>query len=146
MNGYSRTPRRIKTIEEIYNNRFNAITPRKYDGSYIEIPGMAKSLSLRPHQKDVIARFAATGGGLMAHEVGAGKTAASAALGMYLKSIGAINKPLYVVPNAGYRSIRGGVSEVLPAGEYPCGNRKEFPDQQPPTVPWRKFHLATLTR
>lgn len=119
-------PTRIKTIEEIYNNRFNAITPRKYDGSYIEIPGMAKSLSLRPHQKDVIARFAATGGGLMAHEVGAGKTAASAALGMYLKSIGAINKPLYVVPNAVIGQFGEEFQRFFPQANILVATEKDF--------------------
>lgn len=119
-------PTRIKTIEEIYNNRFNAITPRKYDGSYIEIPGMAKSLSLRPHQKDVIARFAATGGGLMAHEVGAGKTAASAALGMYLKSIGAINKPLYVVSNAVIGQFGEEFQRFFPQANILVATEKDF--------------------
>lgn len=119
-------PTRIKTIEEIYNNRFNAITPRKYDGSYIEIPGMAKSLSLRPHQKDVIARFAATGGGLMAHEVGAGKTAASAALGIYLKSIGAINKPLYVVPNAVIGQFGEEFQRFFPQANILVATEKDF--------------------
>lgn len=93
-------PERIRTIENIYNERFNSITPRKYDGSYINVPGMAQGMDLYPHQKNAIARYAAGGCGLVAHEVGAGKTSFSAALGMYLKSIGAINKPMYVVPNA----------------------------------------------
>ena len=92
-------PERIRTIENIYNDRFNNITPRKYDGSYIKVPGMAQGMELYPHQKNAIARYAAGGCGLVAHEVGAGKTSFSAALGMYLKSIGAINKPMYVVPN-----------------------------------------------
>ncbi len=90
---------RIETIEKIFNERYNSIKPRTYDGEYIEIPGMNPNLKLRPHQKNVIARIAATGTCMMAHEVGAGKTAAMGAAGMYLKSIGACTKPLYVVPN-----------------------------------------------
>jgi len=91
---------RIETVEKIFNERYNNIKPRTYDGEYIEIPGMNPNLKLRPHQKNVIARIAATGTCMMAHEVGAGKTAAMGAAGMYLKSIGACTKPLYVVPNA----------------------------------------------
>ncbi len=91
---------RRQTVEDIYNARYNNIKPRTYNGSYISIPEMNSNLSLRSHQKDVIARVAATGTCLMAHEVGAGKTAAMSATGMYLKSIGAISKPMYVVPNA----------------------------------------------
>ena len=91
---------RITTIEDIFNSLYNNIKPRTYNGDYITIPGMNPNLSLRPHQKNVIARIAATGTCMMAHEVGAGKTAAMAAAGMYLKSIGACNKPMYVVPNA----------------------------------------------
>lgn len=91
---------RIETVEKIFNECYNSIKPRTYDGEYIEIPGMNPNLKLRPHQKNVIARIAATGTCMMAHEVGAGKTAAMGAAGMYLKSIGACTKPLYVVPNA----------------------------------------------
>ena len=91
---------RITTIEDIFNSLYNNIKPRTYNGDYITITGMNPNLSLRPHQKNVIARIAATGTCMMAHEVGAGKTAAMAAAGMYLKSIGACNKPMYVVPNA----------------------------------------------
>lgn len=91
---------RIETIERIYNENYNNIKTRAFDGSYIEIDGMNPNLSLRPHQKNVIARIAATGTCMMAHEVGASKTAAMAAAGMYLKSIGVCHKPMYVVPNA----------------------------------------------
>lgn len=91
---------RIQIIEDSFNSLYNSIKPRTYDGSYISVPGMNPTLSLRPHQKDVIARIAAAGTCMMAHEVGAGKTAAMGAAGMYLKSIGACTKPMYVVPNA----------------------------------------------
>ena len=94
-------PNRSERIAKIYNEKYNSIKPREFDGSYLErIEGLNESITLRPHQKNVIARIAATGTCMMAHEVGAGKTGAMAAAGMYLKSIGAINKPMYVVPNA----------------------------------------------
>ena len=93
-------PSRVDTVVKIYNSRYNSFRHREFDGSYVSVPGMSEQLQLRPHQKDVIARIAATGTCLMAHDVGAGKTAAMAAAGMYLKSIGTISKPMYVVPNA----------------------------------------------
>ncbi len=93
-------PSRADTVVKIYNSRYNSFRHREFDGSYVSVPGMSEQLQLRPHQKDVIARIAATGSCLMAHDVGAGKTAAMAAAGMYLKSIGTISKPMYVVPNA----------------------------------------------
>ena len=89
---------RIATVENIYNSKFNVIKPRNYDGSYLRIPAINPNIKLRPHQKDVIARIVHSGTALMAHEVGAGKTAAMAAAGMYMRSIGIAKKPIYVVP------------------------------------------------
>lgn len=83
----------------IYNDRFNVYVPREYDGSHLVFPGMSAEEHLRPHQADFAARVIYSGRGLAAHEVGAGKTAALIAAGMYLKSLGAIRKPVYVVPN-----------------------------------------------
>ena len=119
-------PERIRTIENIYNDRFNAVTPRTYDGSYISVPGMAAGLNLYPHQKNAIARYAAGGCGLVAHEVGAGKTSFSAALGMYLKSIGAINKPIYVVPNAVIGQFGEEFMRFFPEANILVANDKDF--------------------
>jgi N12 class adenine-specific DNA methylase len=90
---------RTETLLDIYNERFNRIRPREYDGSHLRFYGMSEEMELRKHQKDVIARIVYNGTCLMAHEVGAGKTAAMAAAGMYMKNMGVIKKPLYVVPN-----------------------------------------------
>lgn len=119
-------PERIRTIENIYNDRFNSITPRTYDGSYISVPGMAAGLNLYPHQKNAIARYAAGGCGLVAHEVGAGKTSFSAALGMYLKSIGAINKPMYVVPNAVIGQFGEEFMRFFPEANILVATEKDF--------------------
>lgn len=89
---------RISAIENIYNSKFNVIKPRSYDGAYLKIPSINPNIKLRPHQKDVIARIVHSGSALMAHEVGAGKTAAMAAAGIYMRSIGIAKKPIYVVP------------------------------------------------
>lgn len=92
-------PERSKELLDIYNNTFNTIRPRTYDGSFLTFPDMNTEMELRPHQKNVVARILSTGTALIAHEVGAGKTAAMIAAGMKLKQIGAIKKPMYVVMN-----------------------------------------------
>ena len=90
---------RWTNLVTIYNERFNTITPRKYSGENLVFDDMNLQMALRPHQKNVVARILYSGKALMAHEVGAGKTAAMLSAGMYLKKNGLINKPLYVVPN-----------------------------------------------
>lgn len=89
---------RVERIERIYNERFNNIVVRKYDGSHIKIPGLNPLIELRPHQLNAVARIASGNNVMLAHEVGAGKTAAMAAAGVYMRSIGAVKKPLYIVP------------------------------------------------
>lgn len=74
----------------IYNDTFNTVRPREFDGSHLVFPGMNTEMKLRKHQLDFAARVIYTGTGLAAHEVGAGKTAALIAAGMYLKNLGAI--------------------------------------------------------
>ena len=90
---------RKEDLLQIYNNRFNTVVPRVYDGSHLTFPGMSDEMKLRPHQMNFAARVIYSGTGLAAHEVGAGKTAALIAAGMFLKNIGAVKKPVYVVPN-----------------------------------------------
>ncbi|MNO15988.1 hypothetical protein D3C76_56600 [compost metagenome] len=90
---------RADALLSIYNDKFNTIRPRTYDGEHLVFQGMNQEMSLRKHQQDVAARIIYSGTALMAHEVGAGKTAAMIAAGMYLKRIGAVHKPLYCVPN-----------------------------------------------
>ena len=92
-------PERRDTLLRIYNETFNTVRPREFDGSHLVFPGMNTEMKLRKHQLDFAARVIYTGTGLAAHEVGAGKTAALIAAGMYLKNLGAIHKAVFVVPN-----------------------------------------------
>lgn len=92
-------PERRDTLLRIYNDTFNTVRPREFDGSHLVFPGMNTEMKLRKHQLDFAARVLYTGTGLAAHEVGAGKTAALIAAGMYLKNLGAIHKAVFVVPN-----------------------------------------------
>ena len=94
-----REPERRDALLKLYNDTFNTVRPREYDGSHLVIPGMNSEMKLRKHQLDFVARVIYTGTGLAAHEVGAGKTAALIAAGMYLKNLGANHKAVFVVPN-----------------------------------------------
>ena len=92
-------PERRDRLLRTYNETFNTVRPREFDGSHLVFPGMNTEMKLRKHQLDFAARVIYTGTGLAAHEVGAGKTAALIAAGMYLKNLGAIHKAVFVVPN-----------------------------------------------
>lgn len=92
-------PKRAEKLVSIYNERFNRIRQREYNGEYLEFDGMNINYQLYAHQKNVVARIIENGKALMAHEVGAGKTASMISAGMIMKDQGLIQKPLYVVPN-----------------------------------------------
>ena len=86
-------------LVEIYNEKFNAIRLREYDGSDLKFDGMSSNIQLREHQKNAVARILFGGNTLLAHAVGAGKTFEMATASMELKRLGIANKPLFVVPN-----------------------------------------------
>ncbi len=83
----------------LYNDTYNNLRPRLFDGSHLDFPGMNQTITLRQHQKDAIWREMSSGNTLLAHAVGAGKTYTMAAAGMKMKQAGLIHKPMYVVPN-----------------------------------------------
>lgn len=90
---------RRERLVAAYNERFNAIRPREFDGSHLAFPGMNPEIELRPHQRNAVARILYGKNALLAHEVGAGKTFTMAAAAMELRRIGLCSKPLFVVPN-----------------------------------------------
>ncbi|WP_437186526.1 DEAD/DEAH box helicase family protein [Planctomicrobium sp. SH668] len=92
-------PDRTERLVRIYNDNFNNLRPRQFDGSHLDFPGMNQALSLRQHQKDAVWRGMSSGNTLLAHVVGAGKTFTMAATGMKMKQAGLVHKPMYVVPN-----------------------------------------------
>ncbi len=93
-------PERTRDLCDIYNGTFNTIAPRKYDGSYLTLPGMNSSVELRKHQRDAVARvFQSPDGTLLAHAVGAGKTFEGIACAMEARRLGRAQKPLFAVPN-----------------------------------------------
>ncbi len=93
-------PDRRETLVALYNERFNNIRPREYDGSNLTFASMNPSITLNEHQKNAVARQVFGGNTLLAHCVGAGKTFTMAAAGMEMKRVGTCKKPLYVVPKA----------------------------------------------
>jgi N12 class adenine-specific DNA methylase len=92
-------PDRTERLVRLYNDTYNNLRPRLFDGSHLDFPGMNQTIRLRPHQKDAVWRGMSSGNTLLAHAVGAGKTFTMAATGMKMKQASLIQKPMYVVPN-----------------------------------------------
>ena len=92
-------PDRTERCVRIYNDTYNNLRPRLFDGGHLDFPGMNRTIQLRPHQNDAVWRGMSSGNTLLAHAVGAGKTFTMAATGMKMKQAGLIKKPMYVVPN-----------------------------------------------
>ncbi len=92
-------PERTERLVRIYNDTYNNLRPRVFDGSHLDFPGMNQTVKLRPHQTAAVWRGMSAGNTLLAHCVGAGKTFTMAATGMKMKQAGLIKKPMYVVPN-----------------------------------------------
>jgi N12 class adenine-specific DNA methylase len=92
-------PERTERLVRIYNDTYNNLRPRLFDGSHLDFPGMNQTVRLRPHQKDAVWRGMSSGNTLLAHCVGAGKTFTMAATGTKMKQAGLVQKPMYVVPN-----------------------------------------------
>ena len=92
-------PDRTERLVRVYNDAFNNLRPRLFDGSHLQFPGLSRAVTLNPHQTDAVWRGMSGGNTLLAHAVGAGKTFTMAATGMKLRQAGLIRKPLYVVPN-----------------------------------------------
>ena len=91
-------PDRTDRLARIYNDRYNNLQPRAFDGSHLQLPGASSAISLRPHQRRAIWRIIAAGGTYIAHAVGAGKTMSMAAAVMEQKRLGLVGKALMAVP------------------------------------------------
>lgn len=92
-------PERTERLVRLYNDTYNNLRPRIFDGSHLDFPGMNQAIRLRPHQNAAVWRGMSSGNTLLAHAVGAGKTFTMAATGMKMKQAGLLKKPMYVVPN-----------------------------------------------
>ena len=92
-------PDRTERLVRVYNDAFNSLRPRLFDGSHLDFPGMSAAFELRPHQRDAVWRCMSGGNTLLAHVVGAGKTAVMVTAAMKMRQAGLCHKPLVVVPN-----------------------------------------------
>ena len=92
-------PERTERLVRSYNDTYNNLRPRLFDGSHLDFPGMSKAFQPRQHQMDVAWRCMSSGNTLIAHAVGAGKTGAMSIAAMKMKQAGLIKKPMIVVPN-----------------------------------------------
>ena len=122
--------RRNRLVED-YNERFNSVRQREYDGSNLTFEGMNPEIELRAHQKDAIARGLFGGNTLLAHEVGAGKTFEMIGIAMESKRLGMSNKSMFVVPNHIVEQFGREFNELYPGANVLCATEKDFtPDRR----------------
>ena len=122
--------RRTRLVKE-YNERFNSIRLREYDGSNLTFDGMNPEIELRPHQRDAIARGLFGGNTLLAHEVGAGKTFEMIGIAMESKRLGMSSKSMIVVPNHIVEQFGREFNELYPSANILCATEKDFaPDKR----------------
>lgn len=119
-------PERRNTLVKMYNEKFNNIRTREYDGSHITFSGMNPEIQLRQHQKNAVARIMYGGNSLLGHVVGAGKTWTMAAAAMESKRLGLCNKPLFVVPNHLTEQWASEFLQLYPAANILVTTKKDF--------------------
>lgn len=117
---------RRNRLVKIYNEKFNCMKEREYDGSHLTFDGMNPNIELRPHQKDAVARIIYGGNTLLAHAVGAGKTYECIAGAMELKRLGIVNKPMFVVPNHLLGQWANEILKLYPTANVLVATQKDF--------------------
>ena len=117
---------RRETLCKIYNERFNSIRPREYDGSHIQFLGMNPEIKLMEHQKNAVAHILYGNNTLLAHCVGAGKTFQMIAAGMESKRLGLAQKNLYVVPNHLLEQWGSDFLRLYPGANILVATKKDF--------------------
>jgi N12 class adenine-specific DNA methylase len=131
-------PDRTEKLVRLYNDTYNCLRPRLFDGSHLEFPGMSQVFALRPHQKDGIWRIMSGGNTLLAHVVGAGKTAVMCASGMKMKQAGLAHKCLYVVPNHMLEQFAREFQQLYPNAKLLVASKEDFTRER------RKFLTAKI--
>ena len=119
-------PNRRHRLESIYNERFNSVRNREYDGTNLSFEGMNTEIELRSHQKNAIARSLYGGNTLLAHVVGAGKTFEMVASAMESKRLGMCTKSLFVVPNHLTGQIGREFMQLYPSANIMVADKKDF--------------------
>ena len=119
-------PDRREKLVRLYNDKFNSIRPREYDGSHIIFSGMNPEIELREHQKNAVAHILYGGNTLLAHAVGAGKTFEMTAAAMESKRLGLCSKSLFVVPNHLTEQWAAEFLQLYPAANILVATKKDF--------------------
>ena len=119
-------PHRREKLVRIYNEKFNCMRPREYDGSHINFSGMNPEITLRPHQVNAVARIMYGGNSLLAHVVGAGKTFTMVAAAQESKRLGLCNKSLIVVPNHLTEQWAAEYLQLYPSANILVATKKDF--------------------
>ena len=117
---------RRERLVKVYNERFNSIRPREYDGSHLTFPGMNPEIELRPHQKNAVAHQLYGDNVLLAHVVGAGKTYEMVAAAMESKRLGLSQKNLFVVPNHLTEQWGAEFLQLYPGANILVATKKDF--------------------
>lgn len=121
-----RDQERREKLCRIYNDRFNSIRPREYDGSHLTFPGMNPEIELRPHQKNAVAHQLYGDNVLLAHVVGSGKTYEMVAAAMESKRLGIAQKSLFVVPNHLTEQWGAEFLQLYPGANILVATKKDF--------------------
>ena len=121
-----RDQQRRERLVRVYNERFNSIRPREYDGSHLTFPGMNPEIELRPHQKNAVAHQIYGENVLLAHVVGAGKTYEMVAAAMESKRLGLSQKNLFVVPNHLTEQWGAEFLQLYPGANILVATKKDF--------------------
>lgn len=119
-------PERRERLCKLYNEKFNSIRPREYDGSHIVFSGMNPEITLREHQRNAVAHILYGGNTLLAHAVGAGKTFEMVAAAMESKRLGLCNKSLFVVPNHLTEQWASEYLQLYPSANILVATKKDF--------------------
>ena len=119
-------PTRREKLTKMYNEKFNSIRPREYDGSHIIFNGMNPEIELREHQKNAVAHILYGGNTLLAHAVGAGKTFEMVAAAMESKRLGLCNKSLFVVPNHLTEQWAAEFLQLYPVANILVATKRDF--------------------
>ena len=119
-------PERRESLVKTYNELFNSIRPREYDGSLISFDGMTPEIELREHQRNAVAHILYGGNTLLAHEVGAGKTFEMVAAVMESKRLGLCQKAMFVVPNHLTEQWASEFLRLYPSANILVATRKDF--------------------
>ena len=121
-----RDPDRRRRLVDYYNTHYNNLRPREYDGSFLRFPGMNPEISLRPHQRNAVARILFGGNTLVAHSVGAGKTMVMGAAAMEKKRLGLCNKTLIIVPNHLTEQMGSELLSLYPNANILVATKRDF--------------------